>query len=108
MSEQEKFDELQAQIDALKGQVKAEAPKDLRTQDAESLSMGVRAGTELVGAIVVCGAIGYGLDRWLDTKPWMLILFLFLGICTGFLNVYRVTQNLGSAVGYKKIPRDEN
>lgn len=108
MSDNDKFNDLQAQIDALKGQTQPEVNTDVRSQDSESMSMGVRAGTELVGAIVVCGAIGYGLDRWLDTKPWMLILFLFLGVCTGFLNVYRVTQNLGSAVGYKKMPSGEN
>lgn len=102
MSDKETFDKLQAQIDALKVEAKVESKTDNRTQDAESMSMGVRAGTELVGAIMACAFIGYGLDRWLGTKPWMLILFLLLGICTGFLNVYRVTQKMDSAVGYKK------
>lgn len=106
MNDDKKLNDLQAQIDALKERTQVDMPKE-RTQDSDNLSLGVRAGTELVGAIVVCAAIGYGLDRWLDTKPWMLILFLFLGVCTGFLNVYRVTQNLGSAVGYKKNVEDE-
>lgn len=106
MSDEQKLNDLQAQIDALKTRTQPEKT-DVRTQDSESMSMGVRAGTELVGAIGVCAAIGYGLDRWLDTKPWLLILFLFLGVCTGFLNVYRATQNLGSSVGYKKIPDRE-
>lgn len=100
------LDDLQAQIEALRGHTQPKKPKNTK-QDAESLSLGVRAGTELVGSIVVCGAIGYGLDKWLETKPWMLIIFLFLGVCTGFLNVYRVTKNLGSAVGYKKNVDDE-
>ena len=62
---------------------------------------GVQAGIELVGAIAASTAIGYGLDRWLETKPLFLIIFLLLGIATGFYNVYRITQNLGTAVGVK-------
>ena len=49
----------------------------------------LKLGTELVSATLVGGAIGYGLDRWLDSKPWLMVLFLVLGIAAGFLNLYR-------------------
>jgi ATP synthase protein I len=51
---------------------------------------GLRAGVELVSAMVVAVAIGWFLDRWLGTFPWLLILFVVLGGAAGVLNVYRL------------------
>ena len=63
-----------------------------------------RVGLELVSALVVGVAIGYLLDRWLGTKPWLLILFFVLGSAAGLLNVFRFTSGLGGTVGYRKTP----
>ena len=38
----------------------------------------------LIGALLLFGAIGYALDRWLDTAPWCLFGGLLLGIVVGF------------------------
>ncbi len=35
---------------------------------------------------------GYLLDRWLGTRPWLLLLFFLFGVSAGFLNLYRVLQ----------------
>jgi len=64
---------------------------------------GMQAGVELVGAIAIACAIGYGLDQWLGTQPLFIILMFFLGVATGFYNVYRVTQNLGTNVGHSGL-----
>ena len=42
----------------------------------------------LVTGPFVGGLFGYFLDDWLDTKPWLFILFLILGIAAGFNNMY--------------------
>jgi F0F1-type ATP synthase assembly protein I len=42
------------------------------------------AGYSIIGAIVVCGGIGYALDSWRGTAPWFLVGGLFLGIIVGF------------------------
>jgi ATP synthase protein I len=55
-----------------------------------AMSVGLSAFSEFVGAIVVGGFIGWAGDRWLGTKPWLMVLFLGLGIAAGFWNVYRV------------------
>ena len=46
-------------------------------------------GVALVAATAVGLAIGYGLDRWLGTSPWMTMIFTLFGIVAGFLNLFR-------------------
>ncbi len=101
--EDQKLKDMQAQIDALRDKVHPAPPKV--TADAQNMSTGVRAGTELVGAILGSGLIGYGLDQWLGTAPWLLITLLVLGVGAGFLNVWKTTQNIGTGVGVKNPPK---
>ncbi len=48
---------------------------------------GILASYTLIGAVVVLGAIGYGLDAWNDTSPWCLLAGLLAGITIGFVNL---------------------
>ena len=50
--------------------------------------------------------IGWALDRWLGTKPWLMIAFFVLGAAAGMMNVYRSVAGLGGQVGYKRGGRD--
>ena len=51
---------------------------------------GLRAGVEVVSALVVGIVIGFLLDRWLGTWPWFFLVFFVLGSVAGVLNVYRL------------------
>lgn len=55
-----------------------------------AIAKGVRAASELVAGILVGGFIGWMLDYWLGTKPWLSIVFFLLGVAAGFWNVMRV------------------
>ena len=44
-----------------------------------------KLGTELVAAVAVGTIIGFILDSWFDTKPWLMIIFFFLGAAAGIL-----------------------
>ena len=44
-----------------------------------------KLGTELVAAVAVGTIIGFILDSWFDTKPWLIIIFFFLGAAAGLL-----------------------
>lgn len=46
-------------------------------------------GIGLVVATAIGLGIGYGLDRWLSTSPWLTLLFTLFGIAAGFLNLFR-------------------
>lgn len=67
-----------------------------------ALGLAFRIGLELVVAVVVGVAIGWAFDRWLGTRPWGMIVFLFLGIGAGMVNVYRAVTGMGMAVGYRR------
>jgi ATP synthase protein I len=49
-------------------------------------------GIHLVVATFVGLAIGYFLDKALGTKPWLTFIFLFLGIFTGFRDMFRIVK----------------
>ena len=53
-----------------------------------------KLGTELVSAVVVGTIIGFILDSWFDTKPWLIIIFFFLGAAAGMLNVIRAANKM--------------
>ncbi len=81
-------------LDAQRKKPSVVAPHESGSSDrgwGKAMSLGFRVVTELVAGIVVGGGIGYFLDKWLSTKPFLLILFLFLGAAGGFWNIIRAT-----------------
>jgi len=52
--------------------------------------IGLRVGIELVAAMVVAVAIGYGLDLAFGTKPILTAVFVPLGGAAGVMNVWRL------------------
>jgi len=69
---------------------------------ANALGLALRVGVELVSALAVGLAIGWLLDAWLETRPWLMLAFILLGGAAGILNVYRMARGFGYAVGYKQ------
>ena len=53
-----------------------------------------KLGTELVAAVAVGTIIGFILDGWFGTKPWLIIIFFFLGAAAGMLNVIRAANKM--------------
>ena len=53
-----------------------------------------KLGTELVAAVAVGTIIGFILDNWFGTKPWLIIIFFFLGAAAGILNVIRAASRM--------------
>ena len=60
-----------------------------RAARASAMALGFRLSSELVAGVVVGAAIGWGVDRWLSTSPFGLIVFLLLGFTAGVVNVVR-------------------
>jgi ATP synthase protein I len=47
----------------------------------------------LVGPAVILGAIGYFLDRWLHTKPWIMIVLGLGGVALGLYNTLKAASS---------------
>lgn len=108
-------------VDRLGDKLKrTEAQHDTGRQGGDALqgrgmAYGFRMSSELVGAIVVGGLIGYALDQWLGTKPWLFLAFFVLGFAAGILNILRayrqmqeeITARTGGNLG-KSVPDDDD
>jgi len=111
-----RISDLGQRLDKVKAQRASDADADL---DAEmrgrGMAYGLRMAAELVAAVIVGGAIGYGLDRWLGSTPWLFLLFFLLGFAAGVLNVVRAyekmqkefTARTGGRIGHK-VPDDDD
>ena len=53
-----------------------------------------KLSTELVSAVVVGTIIGFILDKTFGTKPWLIIIFFFVGVIAGITNVIRSAKNM--------------
>ena len=58
-------------------------------------------GLEMGLCVAIGLAIGYFLDRYFQTKPWLTIIFLILGIVAGFRSLFSLTKELDKT-GRKK------
>src|SRR5689334_22714055 len=47
--------------------------------------------------------LGWLRDRWLGTKPWLMVVFFFLGSAAGVLNVWRAMSGIGPGPGYRPV-----
>tara|TARA_B110000902_G_scaffold234814_1_gene279685 strand:+ start:602 stop:889 length:288 start_codon:yes stop_codon:yes gene_type:complete len=63
-------------------------------ENSSFIGSAFKLGTELVSAVLVGTIIGFILDTWFDTKPWLIILFFFLGSIAGILNVIKVAKKM--------------
>ena len=74
---------------------KAKNKYSIRKREPNSnIGQAFKLSTELVSAVVVGTIIGFILDNWFGTKPWFIIIFFFLGVTAGILNVVRVAKNI--------------
>ena len=93
---------LRARLDRLSGELKGRAgppppgpqPKsDVKSDgSASAMSLGLRAGSEFVSAVIVGSGVGWVLDRALHTNPAFLIVFFLIGVAAGIWNVIRLTS----------------
>ena len=59
-----------------------------------NLGTAFKLSTELVAAVVVGTIIGFILDNWFGTKPWLILIFFFVGVIAGIMNVIKSAKNM--------------
>ena len=66
------------------------------SKEASSSKLGIafKMSTEMVAAVVVGTIIGFILDNWFGTKPWLILIFFFIGVAAGILNVVKSAKKM--------------
>ena len=59
-----------------------------------SIGTAFKLSTELVSAVAVGTIIGFILDNTFGTKPWLILIFFFVGVVAGIMNVIKSAKNL--------------
>jgi len=59
-----------------------------------SIGMAFKMSTELVAAVAVGTIIGFILDNTFGTKPWLILIFFFVGVVSGIINVFRSAKKM--------------
>jgi len=84
-----RLESLDERLDRLQ---QAEAKRTAKRQPDTSYQAGQLILSQLVGCPLGGGIVGWLLDRWLGTKPWLMLVMLFLGFAVGVWNVIRISN----------------
>ena len=60
----------------------------------ENINFGIKIGLDLISTIVVAVLIGLGIDKIFSTHPIFFIIFLLLGIISGFYSIIKSMSKL--------------
>jgi ATP synthase protein I len=81
----------------------------IRNPDSRSsLSVGWDWGTRVTSIGLEFGLpafLGYGLDRWWGTNPWMTVAGALLGIVMGMSHVLRLARDLPPSPGGRSLKK---
>ena len=86
-------EDFETRLKIAKSKLKKEFDNDSKKKGS-FMGNAFKLGTELVAAVAVGTIIGFILDSWFDTKPWLIIIFFFLGAAAGMLNVFKAANKM--------------
>ncbi len=86
--------------DTFKTRLEIEKKKDSKRSSnrnqkySSNIGIALKLSTELVAAVAVGTIIGFILDDWFGTKPWLILIFFFVGVAAGIMNVVKSAKNM--------------
>ncbi|MCF8039857.1 MAG: AtpZ/AtpI family protein [Desulfohalobiaceae bacterium] len=81
-----------------------------KKEDREYVDQLLRAsllGLHMVATTFIGLLVGLYLDKWLNTKPWLTIIFLLFGIAAGFKNLFQEVRKIQSSESRKDQKKNE-
>jgi ATP synthase protein I len=87
---QKRATDIGAKIDSAKS--RQATPNHRDSSQGNAMARGLKISAELIGGVIVGGGLGWLLDKWLGTFPWLFIVFFLLGSAAGMLNIVRQAQ----------------
>ena len=86
-------DQFKTRLKIAKSKAKAKySPKNNKSNS--SMGTAFKMSTELVAAVAVGTIIGFILDNWFGTKPWLILIFFFVGTIAGIMNVVKSAKKM--------------
>ena len=88
-----KKDEFKTRLKLAKDRIKK---SEIKNDEKSSSNIGhaFKISTELLAAVIVGSIIGFILDNWFGTKPLLILIFFFMGVAAGIVNVVRSARNM--------------
>ena len=65
-----------------------------KSHNTSPIGTAFKLSTELVSAVAVGTIIGFILDKTFGTKPWLIIIFFFVGVVAGISNAIRSAKKM--------------
>lgn len=88
--EHDALKDIEARLNALRRETPADRPASEASHSVGQLMwLAFNVVSELIAGVVCGFGIGYGIDRWLGTRPAFIAVFLIFGCMAGTLNVVR-------------------
>ena len=87
-------DQFKTRLEIAKNKIYNNSSKISKESPSSKLGMAFKMSTEMVAAVVVGTIIGFILDNWFGTKPWLILIFFFVGVIAGILNVIRSAKSM--------------
>ncbi|MFK7866125.1 MAG: AtpZ/AtpI family protein [Alphaproteobacteria bacterium] len=80
------------QLDKLDRLGETHKPQSMIKTAPKGMAQGIRLSVDFIAAIGVAGFMGWMLDGWLDTRPWLMVALLPIGFAAGILNMIRTAK----------------
>jgi ATP synthase protein I len=99
-----RLESLDKRLDRIKEEEARQAEGRMSAESQRVIkSAGMRILSDLIGLPFGAGLIGWLIDRWAGTTPWVMLAMLFLGFGLAVRSVLRVANNRpGDAPGQGK------
>jgi len=88
-----KIDEFNTRLKIAKEKINENISNNNKDNTSQ-LGRALKLSTEMVAAVFVGAIIGFILDNWFDSKPWLTIILFFAGVAAGILNVVRSAKRM--------------
>ncbi|MES2057496.1 MAG: AtpZ/AtpI family protein [Pseudomonadota bacterium] len=92
MVDDRQTDDLDLRIAKARAAEEARAGNVGVAKPAKGYAQGSRVLAELIGAPLGGGILGWALDQWFGTKPWLMLILIALAIVVAFRNIFRISK----------------
>ena len=86
-------DEFKTRLEIAKKKV-SKRNLEQKKQNPSPIGSAFKLSTELVSAVAVGTIIGFILDQTFGTKPWLILIFFFVGVVAGIMNVIKSAKKM--------------